>query len=271
MSRNLAIVGGGVMGETILSGFLSAGVDASTICVAERHEERRQQLEDLYGVTTFSSNTEAAAWADDVWVIVKPQDALALLDEIAPCLDERNLVVSLCAGLTTELLGRHLPGGMPVVRVMPNTPARIGQGTSAVSAGAHATDEQLQRVRRAMGSVGKVVVVPEDQQDAVTATSGSGPAYLFAVAEAMTAAAIELGLDAKVADTLVRNTLLGSAALLAESPHDAAELRRQVTSAKGTTAAALDVLTEAGMADAFARAMQAAARRSAELAREAGA
>lgn len=268
MTRH-AVFGGGVMGETIIGGFLDAGVAPSDVAVAERRPERRAELAQALGITTFEANQEAAAFGDVAWLAVKPQDAVALLDEISDALHVDVLVASICAGLPTDLLEAHLRPGTSVVRVMPNTPARIGAGMSAVSAGAHASDEQVETVRALMAQLGDAIVVPESSQDAVTATSGSGPAYLFAVAEAMTAAGESLGLSDADADRLVRATLLGAAKLLATADVDAAELRRRVTSPKGTTAAALDVFAARDLEGVFREALGAAARRSAELADEA--
>lgn len=259
------------MGSTVLQSLVDSGYPKDQLIFAEKHPELRKQHEEKFQVRSVATNTEAAEWCEVAWIIVKPQDALQLLDEIAPVLQPGTLIVSLCVGLTTEILGRHLPVGTPIVRVMPNLPARISQGASAVSGSATATTEQTESVAELMSAMGLAVVVPEEQQAAVAAVSGSGPAYLFAVAEAMISAGIELGLPPEISDSLVRQTLSGSAVLLAGSDETPQELRRQVTSKKGTTEAAIRVFTEQGLTEMFASAMAAAVARSDELAAEVGA
>ena len=267
----MALFGVGAMGSTVLQGLVNSGYPKEKLVFAERHVGLREQNEANFGVRSVATNSEAAEWCEVAWIIVKPQDALQLLDEISPSLQPGTLIVSLCVGLTTEILGRHLPEGTPVVRVMPNLPARIGQGVSGISGGSTATDDQIALVAELMSSVGTAVVVPEGEQAAVAAVSGSGPAYLFAVAEAMVNAGVELGLTKDAADSLVRQTLLGSATLLAESTEEPQELRRQVTSKKGTTEAAIKVFTEQGLTEMFSAALAAAVARSNELAAELGA
>lgn len=262
-----AVIGTGVMGETLLAGLLKAGWAPTDIVGADRRESRRQELEGRYGVRCVSENGDAVEGADTVIVVVKPQDVPELLPQIAPRLCEGALVVSLCAGVTTAQLEAGLPTGTPVVRVMPNTPAQVAEGMAAVSPGVHAGEVDLEKAVHIMEAVGKAVIVPERYQDAVTAISGSGPAYLFFVVEAMIDAGVMLGLPRDISTTLVNQTMYGSAKLLVESDKHPNLLREMVTSPAGTTAAALRHLEERSVKAAFMAAMEAARDRSVQLGR----
>lgn len=261
----LAILGVGVMGETILSGLIDAGWDKATIIATDRREPRRAELSSTYGVACLE-NSEAVTGADTVVMVVKPQDLPDLLTEIRPNLAPDALVISLAAGVTTDLIESKLADGAPVVRVMPNTPAMVGEGMAAVSGGAHASAEHVARAVDLMQAVGKAIVVPEKYQDAVTAISGSGPAYLFFVVEAMIEAGVHLGLPRDVSTQLVVQTMLGSATLLRDSGTHPTVLREQVTSPGGTTAAAIRELEDHKVRAAFISAMEAARDRSRSLA-----
>lgn len=265
----LALFGGGKMGEAVLSGLVNAGWSASGIVVVEHVQARREELVAGYGVQAMPAR-EAAAWADTVVVVVKPDDVAPLLDQVSPALRPGTVVVSLAAGLTTALLQAHLPQGQPVVRVMPNTAAMVGQGMAAISAGAHASASDVVRAVAVLGAVGSTVVVPEKLQDAVTAVSGSGPAYFFLVVEAMIDAGVTLGLPRPVARQLAVQTLVGAGRLLQESGEHPVVLRENVTSPGGTTAAAVRQLEAHGLRAAFMDALDAGARRSAQLATSAG-
>ena len=260
----IAIIGAGVMGETILAGLLDSGVATSDIVVAEKREARIAELHECYAVVCTTIH-DAVSQAVTVFLVVKPQDVTAVLAEIAPVLASQALVISLAAGITTARLEQGLPDHAAVVRVMPNTPALLKQGMSAVSAGSRCSIEQRDYVVQLMSSVGKVVVVEESLQDAVTAVSGSGPAYIFYIAEAMSTAAKTLGLDAQTASTLVLQTIFGAATMLQETGVAPEELRRQVSSPGGTTVAAINTLDAHGVREAFQAAMQAAHDRSIEL------
>jgi pyrroline-5-carboxylate reductase len=253
------------MGETVLSGLVRAGWDPATIVATDRRPERVAELEAAYGIT-MSSNVDAVAGAETVLLVVKPQDMTSLLGEIAPALDATTLVVSMAAGVDTATLEAGLPAGQPVVRVMPNTPAQVDEGMAAVAAGSSATDDHLERVRDILTATGRVAVVPERYLDAVTAISGSGPAYLFFVVEAMIEAGVHLGLPRDTSTELVVQTMLGSAKLLRESGEHPAILRERVTSPGGTTAAALRELEDHKVRAAFLSAMEAARDRSRDLA-----
>ncbi len=260
----IAFLGVGVMGEAVLSGLIRAGWDATDLVGTSRRPARREELVARYGITA-TTNPQAVVEADTVVLGVKPQDVPAVLDEIANLLSPGVLVISLAAGLTTAGIESRLPAGTAVVRVMPNTPSVVGQGMAAISAGSAATDEHLAHATELLTAVGRVQVVPESYQDAVTAISGSGPAYLFFVAEAMIEAGVHLGLPRSVSTELVAQTMMGSAVLLRDSGTHPTVLREQVTSPGGTTAAAVRELEANGVRAAFMRAMEAARDRSAEL------
>ena len=257
----VALLGVGAMGEIILSGLLRAGWDASEVVGAPRLAP-----ENVWG-ERYSPVWAAMSRADAVLVGVKPYDALALLPQIAPHLAPGAVVISLCAGITTAQMEAQLPDGTPVIRVMPNTPAELGVGMSVISAGAHASEADLARAVSLMEAVGKAVVIPESHQDAATAISGSGPAYIFYVAEALADAGVLLGLPRAVATALATQTLLGSSTLLDASGQHATLLRERVTSPGGTTAAALRVLDDRAVKAAFIAAAEACRDRSAELGR----
>lgn len=262
----LAVIGAGVMGEALVSGLLKAGWSPDAITAADRREFRRAEMEQAHGVHVAAANADAAAGADTVVLVVKPQDVNEVLPEIAPALAEGTLVVSLCAGISTAQIERHLPAGTAVVRVMPNTPALVGEGMAAISAGSNASADDLSHATELLSALGKVVTVPERYQDAVTAISGSGPAYLFFVVEAMIDAGVMLGLPRDTATALVVQTMYGSAKLLRESGEHPTVLREQVTSPGGTTAAALRQLEDHRVKAAFITAMEAARDRSRALA-----
>ncbi|MDR1265492.1 MAG: pyrroline-5-carboxylate reductase [Propionibacteriaceae bacterium] len=262
-----AILGVGVMGETILTGLLAAGTDPASLRITTRRAKHQARLRAKYPAVEVTGNTAAAGWADTVLVVVKPQDVADVLTEIGPALRPGALVVSLAAGVETATLERHLPAGHPVVRVMPNTPAAVGEGMAAISAGAHADDAHLERVAQILSAVGQVVVVPEKYQDAITAIAGSGPAYVMFVVEAMIDAGVMLGLPRGTATELVIQTVFGSAKLLRDSGQHPTVLRENVTSPGGTTAAALREFESHRVKAAFMDAMEAACRRSQELGR----
>jgi pyrroline-5-carboxylate reductase len=261
----VAIFGAGVMGETLLLGLLRAGRPTDELVITERRADRAAELTQKYGVRVLD-NAEAAALADTLVLVVKPQDMGGLLTEISAHVDEGNLVVSLAAGITTGYLEARLPQGRPVVRVMPNTPALVDQGMAAISAGAHCDPAHLREAEALLAATGKVVEVPEKLQDAVTAISGSGPAYIFYVVEAMIEAGVVLGMPRTTATELVVQTLYGAATMIKETGQHPTVLREQVTSPGGTTAAALRTLDDHKVRAAFITAMEAAAKRSAELA-----
>ncbi|WP_375425918.1 pyrroline-5-carboxylate reductase [uncultured Friedmanniella sp.] len=261
----LAVLGAGVMGETVLSGLLRAGWSSDQIVATDRREERQRELTDRYGIVMLD-NLAAAAWADTVVLVVKPQDMTELLAEISAALTPTSLVVSLAAGVDLATIEGGLPQGTAVVRVMANTPAQVDEGMAAISGGAHASDAHLERVTEILIATGRVVTVPERYLDAVTALSGSGPAYLFFVVEAMIEAGVHLGLPRDTATELVVQTMLGSAKLLRETGEHPTVLRERVTSPGGTTAAAVRQLEDHAVRSAFLGAIEAARDRSRDLA-----
>lgn len=263
----VAILGAGVMGETLLSGLLRAGRPVEQLVVSERRPERVTELHDHYGVRVVE-NAEAAAMAGTVVLVVKPQDMAGLLAEIRDHLVPGTLVVSLAAGITTKSLERGLPSGTPVVRVMPNTPARVDEGMAALSPGEHCDEGHLEQAEELLRSCGKVIRIAEQHLDAVTAISGSGPAYIFYVAEAMIEAGVLLGLPRATSTQLVVQTLYGAATMLRETGEHPTVLREQVSSPAGTSMAALRQLDDHKVRAAFLTAMEAARDRSRELAEE---
>jgi len=261
-----AIFGAGVMGETLLSGLLRSGRSTEQIVITEKRAEHAAKLRERYGVEVLD-NAAAARRADVLVLVVKPQDMDGLLGEIRDHIAPGNLVVSLAAGIPTAYLESRLPEGSSVVRVMPNTPALVDQGMAAVSAGRNCTAEHLAEAERLLASCGKVVQVPEKHQDAVTAISGSGPAYIFYVVESMIEAGVLLGLPRATATELVVQTLYGAATMLRETGDHPTVLRERVSSPGGTTIAAIRQLEDHKVRAAFMTAMEAAAARSAELAK----
>jgi pyrroline-5-carboxylate reductase len=265
MNRQLALLGGGRMGEALLGGLLDAGYEPDAIAVAEVDAERRRELEErCKGVRVVPSPAWAVADAEVVVVAVKPQDVASALEQAGTSLAEDALVISIAAGVTIAALEAAAPG-RPVVRAMPNTPALVRRAATAIAGGAHATAAHLETAERVLGSVGIVVQVPEAQLDAVTGLSGSGPAYVFLVAEALIEAGVLAGLPRPTADALVRETLLGSAQLLAAGDDSPESLRAAVTSPGGTTAAGLHALEQRGVRAALLDAVRAATERSRQL------
>jgi len=261
----LAILGGGKIGEALLSGLLRGSMAVDEIVISEHHLDRASYLAETYGVRALSVG-DAVAASDVVLIAVKPQDIATLLEQIAPHADGQ-VVISVAAGITTTRIEAGLPPGTPVVRTMPNTPALVDQAMTAISAGTHATEEHLATAEGVLASVGRVIRVPESQLDAVTALSGSGPAYFFFLVEAMIDAGILLGLPRAVAAELIVQTALGSATMLRDTGEHPVQLREAVTSPGGTTIMAIRELERHGVRAALLAAIEAARDRSAELGR----
>jgi len=265
MNKCVGIIGVGNMGEALLAGLIKAGHPAGDICITDKRADHSAALASKYGVVDQKLSLIAAE-CEVILVVVKPQDLAATLEELKPTLGPRALIVSFVAGKTIAGIESIIGGSHAVIRVMPNTPTLIGKGMAAISPGSHASTEDLGFVRHFLGSSGKVVEVAENLQDAVTATSGSGPAYFFAFVEAMVDGAKALGLSDAIATELTVQTIIGAAGMLAESGKDATTLRENVTSPNGTTAAALESFANDRLGAIVADAMAAAAKRSAELA-----
>lgn len=263
----LAVLGAGVMGTAIASALLDAGVfTADQVRASTLDEAARRRLTDELGVQVVD-NPRACAGADVIVIAVKPAVVPELLAEIRDYVPEDALVVSVAAGVTLDVLESGLPEGTAVVRVMPNTPAVIREGMFAMSPGKEDSPDQVERARELLAHCGSVVMVPEEQQDAVTGLSGSGPAYVFAFADALVEAGVVQGLPRPVATELAVQTLYGAAALLRRGGGHPVTLREQVTSPGGTTAAGLRVLDARGLRSAVVDAVEAATRRSRELGR----
>jgi pyrroline-5-carboxylate reductase len=259
----IAIVGAGAMGEVFVSGLLRSGVEPHRLMIVESREERAHEVSTRYGVRSVGL-VDAARTCATVLLLVKPHDVAGVVDVMAPHLADGVVIISLAAGVRIDTIEPLVPGAH-VVRAMPNTPALVDQGITAISPGASCSREQADYVEQLLGAVGPVVRVPETLQDAVTATSGSGPAYIFRIIEAMTEGAVELGVPEDVAYQLVTQTVLGAATMAARPGADPTALREQVTSPGGTTAAALRVLDEGDIGGLMARAMAAARDRGREL------
>jgi pyrroline-5-carboxylate reductase len=265
--RRVAFLGGGRMGEALVSGLIrSAGRTREEILITCRREERAADLAERLEVATTLSNPDAVRWAPTLVLTVKPQDMEALLLQITDVVTAEHLLISFAAGIRTSFIERYAPKETPVVRVMSNVPVLVDEAMSVISPGAYAEDKHLAVAQELLSSVGRVIRLPEKHQDAVTATSGSGPAYFFLLAEAMIEACILLGLSRDVATELIIQTMIGSAKMLRDTGRHPVELREMVTSPGGTTIMAIRHLEEAGVRAAFLNAIDAACRRSAELA-----
>ncbi|WP_304599232.1 pyrroline-5-carboxylate reductase [Isoptericola sp. BMS4] len=266
----VAFLGTGNMGEAVLSGALKAGVAPGDVVVTSRRPERGAQLTERYGVRATTDNVAAVAGAHVVVVGVKPKDVGSMLDRVADALEPGAVVVSVAAGLPLSFFEQRLPAGTPVVRAMPNTPALVGAGVTAVVGGTAAREDDVALVETVLSGSGHVFRVAEKDMDAFGALAGSGPAYVFYVVDAMAEAGVLLGLTRDVARRLAVETVLGSAKLLDETGEHPVLLREKVSSPGGTTVAALRKLDDGGVRAAFLDALSAARDRSRELAAEHG-
>jgi pyrroline-5-carboxylate reductase len=262
--RRIAIIGGGRIGEALLSGLLSSGW--SDIVVTSRRDERVAELRERHHVEATTSNPDAVGGASLVVIAVKPQDIDALLAEIGPLVSPEQTVLTIAAAIPTTYIEARVADGVPVVRAMPNSPSTVHEGMAGLAAGAHAGEPQLALAEDVLAHLGRVVRVPESAMDAITAVSGSGPAYFALLAEAMIEAGILLGLSREISTTLVVQTMLGTAKQLRDEGMHPVELRESVTSPGGTTIAAIRELEQAGVRAAFLNAIQAAMTRARELA-----
>jgi pyrroline-5-carboxylate reductase len=260
----LAIIGTGKIGESLLSGLVSSGW--TDVVATARRQERVDELRERYDVDVTLENPRAISGAGVVVIAVKPQDMESLLGEIGPIVAPEQTVLSVAAAVTTRQIEERLAQNVPVVRAMPNAPSTVHEGIAGICAGAHAGDEHLERAEQVLLHLGRVVRLPESALDAVTAVSGSGPAYFALLAEAMIEAGILLGLSREVSTQLVVQTMLGTAKLLRDEKMHPVDLREAVTSPGGTTIRAIRVLEQEGVRAAFLNAIQAAMERSQELA-----
>jgi pyrroline-5-carboxylate reductase len=265
--RKITILGAGRIGESLIAGLLSSDWrKPEEIFATTRRAERADELRERYGVSATLSNAEAAANAALVVISVKPQDLDALLGDVGGVLEPGQTVLTIAAAIPTAHIESRLSAGVPVVRAMPNTPSTVHEGIAGLCAGAHASDEHLTLAQDALEHLGAVVRVPESAMDAITAVSGSGPAYFALLAEAMIEAGILLGLSREISTQLVVQTMLGTAKQLRDERMHPVELREMVTSPGGTTIAAIRELESAGVRAAFLNAIQAAMVRARELA-----
>ena len=264
--HTVAVIGAGKIGELLLSGLLRSGWSADRLLATARRPERAEELAGRYGIQVVDN--AAAMVADVLAIAVKPQDAATLLADLGPRVPAGKLVVSLCAGLPTSFFAKWLPEGTPVVRVMTNTPAVVDLAMTAISAGPFATAAHLALAEEMFAPLGRTIRVPESQQDAVTALSGSGPAYFYYLVEAMTDAGILLGLPRQVAYDLIVQTAIGSAVMLRDSGEHPVKLREAVTSPAGTTINAIRELENHGVRAALLAALEAARDRAREIAQQ---
>jgi len=266
LGKKIAFLGAGNMAEALVKGLLRAGIaaQADVVC-AEPRLDRREELAKRYGVTALASNLEAAEQADVVVLSVKPQTMDDLLEEIAPAIDHRKLVISIAAGISIHAIARKLGAGVRIVRTMPNTPALVGAGATALARGAHATDADLGEAKRLFEAVGIAHVVDEHLLDAVTGLSGSGPAFVFLAIEALADGGVKVGLARPVAMALAAQTVMGAAKLVLETGEHPGRLKDQVTSPGGTAIAGVHALEDGGLRAALIAAVDAATRRSREL------
>ena len=263
--HTVAVIGVGKIGELVLAGLLRAGWPPQKLLGTARRPGRAEELAQRYGVPMVD-NLTAVARAEVLAICVKPQDAAALLTEIGPKVPQDKLVISLCAGLPTDFFATRLPEGTPVVRVMTNTPAVVDAAMTAIAAGPHARAEHLAITEEMFIPLGRTIRLPESQLDAVTALSGSGPAYFYYLVEAMTDAGILLGLPRQVAHDLIVQTAIGSAQMLRDSGEHPVALREAVTSPAGTTIAAIRELERHAVRAALIAALEAARDRAREIA-----
>ncbi|MGI8973970.1 MAG: pyrroline-5-carboxylate reductase [Gaiella sp.] len=265
--RRIAVLGAGKIGEALISGLLSSGWRSpADLRASSRRPERAAELAERHGIAASTSNREAADGAALVVLAVKPQDIRPLLEDIASVISVEQTILSVAAAIPTRLIEGVLADGVPVVRAMPNTPSVVHEGIAGLCAGSHAGDAHVTLAEEALAHLGAVVRVPERAMDAVTAVSGSGPAYFALLAEAMIEAGLLLGLSREISTQLVVQTMLGTAKQLRDEGLHPVELREMVTSPGGTTIAAIRELEMAGVRAAFLNAIQAAMNRSKELA-----
>jgi len=262
----VGLIGGGAMGEALATGLVKSGAIPQTdLVVSDVSAERLRWLEETLGIRTFQENRPLANKADIVVLAVKPDVVAPVMEEIGPILHPGQTVVSIAAGVPISIIEKHIPRPVPVVRVMPNTPCLIGEGASAYALGSHAGSRDAARVEAVFTSVGRTVAVEESLLDAVTGLSGSGPAYVYMMVEALADGAVKMGLPRETALLLSAQTVLGAAKMVLATGKHPAELKDRVTTPGGTTAAGLFVLEQRGVRAALIEAVSAATERSQEL------
>lgn len=265
IDKRITFLGGGNMASALIKGLLRAGTPSHLVTATVRRDDRKAELEKLHGISVGFDNLAAAKAAEIIVLSVKPQAMEKLVTQIAPAVDHQKLILSVAAGVPIAALERRLGAGARIVRAMPNTPCLVGKGATAVSGGEHATPEDLAIASRIFESVGLVTTLDENLLDAVTGLSGSGPAYLFLIIEALSDAGVKVGLSRHVALKLAAQTVLGSAALLLETGEHPGHLKDQVTSPGGTAIAGLHTLEAGGLRTTLIDAVEAATRRAKQL------
>jgi pyrroline-5-carboxylate reductase len=266
--KRLVFIGGGTMAEALLRGLLAAQQLAPEEVIAtDVREDRLAYLRHTYGIGTSGSNAEAAALAETVLLAIKPQVMPRALDDLRKAVTEQQLIISIAAGISTATIAEAFLRPVRIIRVMPNTPALVLEGVSALARGTHATQQDLETTRRLFDAVGKVVIVDEPLMDAVTGLSGSGPAFVFLMIEALSDAGVKMGLSRDVATALAAQTVRGAARMVLETGKHPGELKDMVTSPGGTTIAGLHALEQGAVRAALINAVEAATRRSQELGR----
>jgi pyrroline-5-carboxylate reductase len=265
-SPKLGVIGVGAMGRALVKGLVERDIfKREEIVVTDADDTKGREVAQDLGVIFVSSNAEAARGAETIVVAVKPNDVGGVLGDIFPVLSASQLVISIAAGVSLEMLECHLPAGAPVVRVMPNTPALVGSGAAAYALGTSSRAEHAERVNSMLSAVGIAIEVPERLLDAVTGLSGSGPAYVYMLIEALADAGVSVGLPRSIAASLAAQTVLGAARMVLETGEHPAKLRDAVTSPGGTTIAGVAALEKGGFRSAIIDAVQCATKRSREL------
>ena len=265
LDRTMAFLGAGNMAEAMIKGLLRSGAKAEKIVATARRPERLEEIRSRYGVRTTADNVAAARDSEIVVLSVKPQAMSKLLTQVAPAIDPKKLIISVAAGVPIAAIERKLGQGARIVRAMPNTPSLVGAGACAISPGEHATEQDLEQAAAIFNAVGSTTVVDENLLDAVTGLSGSGPAYIFLIIEALSDAGVKVGLPRHTAQKLAAQTVLGSAKLLIESGAHPGQLKDQVTSPGGTAIAGLHTLEAGGLRTTLINAVEAATKRAKEL------
>jgi len=265
IDQRITFLGAGNMANALIRGLIRSGEKASNITATVKREERKTELEKAHGISVGFDNVAAAKNAEVVVLAVKPQAMDKVLSQIAPVIDEKKLVISIAAGVPIAAMERRFGPGARIVRAMPNTPALVGVGATAVSGGEHATPKDLELAKKLFDAVGTTVVLDEGLLDAVTGLSGSGPAYIFLIIEALSDAGVKVGLSRHVALKLAAQTLFGSAKLLLETGEHPGTLKDQVTSPGGTAIAGLHTLEAGGLRTTLIDAVEAATERAKQL------
>jgi len=269
LDQTIGFLGTGNMAEALIKGLIKAGVAPTQVWGSDPRRERCKHLTDTYGIHTTTHNEDVVRHASIVVLSVKPQILPGVAREVSPHLKPNALVISVAAGIPLDTLEGLLPSGTRVVRTMPNTPALVGAGATAIAAGGHATEADLEIAKRIFDAVGKTVILDEEQLDAVTGLSGSGPAYVFLIIEALSDAGVKMGLSRYNALALAAQTVLGSAQLLLETNEHPGRLKDMVTSPGGTAIAGIATLEAGGLRTTLINAVEAATQRSKALGAEA--